>query len=805
MDLSTLSLVSPDAVSRAFKEGRFGEVEECCKGVLEQAPETAWAWHFLGRLPTLDAESAIDFLGTALSLSPDNYDVLCDLSRAHARAAQFELAVERARQAVALQRNSAAALIALAEAHALAGQADEAWPLWERAVVLAPSSFSAQLAYGQGQQQRGRSKDALKHLKRAVTLEPNNLEALFLLGKCYAANGQHKAAVEAFALAKVISPGEGWLAYEGARSWFTLADVDKALEWVNQAIEADPAEGCFYEEQALYLHRKKDYQGCLKAINQATQRGRVTAKLLGYKAEMLMHLNKKPDAIMALIDGIKLEPQNTNNLSNLAGLCLEMGIFSPALELLNGIIQDCPSNIPALLNKAKLLKDVGRVEAGVDLFEQVIDLNFGQKISYVGCVDPTWGNYLYALLFAPSSTPEKILDRHLAWGAKVSKEFPARFRHRPEAYAKRTKLRVGYMSADLRQHSVTAFIGAAFKHHDPDQFEIFAYSTSATYDAVSATIKGQVFAWRDVAHKTIAETAQIIHEDQLDILVELSGHSQGNRLEVCALKPAPIQATYLGYPSTTGLKTIDYRLTDAWADPVGLTDAHHCEKLIRIPDCGWCYEPVLQEAQPFAVVPPVERNGFITFGSFNNIAKFNGPLCDLWVEILQRVPESRLRLKSKAFLDPEILLEWETRFARAGIAKERLLFMAHKPYIKDHLAVYNEVDIALDSYPYHGTTTTCEALAAGVPVVSLAGSSHVARVGVSLLNTVGLADLIAERPEDYIAIAVKLAADRERLRQLRTSIGALMKTSVLGDARGFTRKLEGCYRQMVANYRGAVL
>jgi predicted O-linked N-acetylglucosamine transferase (SPINDLY family) len=478
---------------------------------------------------------------------------------------------------------------------------------------------------------------------------------------------------------------------------------------------------------------------------------------------------------------------------------------SPALEALNSILAGSPGNIPALINKAKLLKDAGRVDEGILLLERAIEVSKKptHKYDYVGCGDPMWGNYLFTLLFAPSSTPAKILARHLAWGEKFSKDFPPRFKHRPATHARRAKLRVGYLSADLRQHSVTAFIGAVFKHHDPAQFEIFAYSTSATSDAVSATIKGQVFAWRDVVHKTIAETAQLIYEDQLDILVELSGHTQGNRLEVCALKPAPIQATYLGYPSTTGLKTIDYRLTDAWADPVGLTDAYHCEKLMRIPDCGWCYEPVLQEAQSFADAPPVERNGYITFGSFNNIAKFNPPLCDLWVKILQGVPDACLRLKAKSFFDPEVLLEWETRFTSAGIAKERLLFMPHKPQIKDHLAVYNEVDIALDSYPYHGTTTTCEALAAGVPVVSLAGSSHVARVGVSLLNAVGLADLVAQQPEDYVAIAVKLAADRARLRQLRTSLSERMKTSVLGDAEGFTRKLEGCYRQMVANYRGA--
>ena len=792
-------------VQRAFADGRFGGVEESCKEVLAQAPETAWAWHFLGRLPGIDAETAIDFLSTALSLSPRDFNILCDLSRAYSRAAQFELAVERAQAAVALQPNSAPALIALAEAHTSAVAGDVAWPLWERAVAIAPSSFAAQMAYGQGLQQRGRSKDALKHLRRAATLEPTNLEALFSLGKCYASNGQHKAAVETFTSAKRLSPAEAWLSYEGARSWFAMADLDRALEWVNQAIAADSAEGCFYEEQALYLIHKKDYQGCIGAINNAIERGWVTAKIHAYKAQTLTRFNKKTGAIAAYSEALKLDPQNVVYLGNLAGLCLELGILSPALEALNSILAGSPGNIPALINKAKLLKDAGRVDEGILLLERAIEVSKKptHKYDYVGCGDPMWGNYLFTLLFAPSSTPAKILARHLAWGEKISKDFPPRFKHRPATHAQRAKLRVGYLSADLRQHSVTAFIGAVLKHHDPAQFEIFAYSTSATSDAVSATIKGQVFAWRDVVHKTIAETAQLIYEDQLDILVELSGHTQGNRLEVCALKPAPIQATYLGYPSTTGLKTIDYRLTDAWADPVGLTDAYHCEKLMRIPDCGWCYEPVLQEAQSFADAPPVERNGYITFGSFNNIAKFNPPLCDLWVKILQGVPDACLRLKAKSFFDPEVLLEWETRFTSAGIAKERLLFMPHKPQIKDHLAVYNEVDIALDSYPYHGTTTTCEALAAGVPVVSLAGSSHVARVGVSLLNAVGLADLVAQQPEDYVAIAVKLAADRARLRQLRTSLSERMKTSVLGDAEGFTRKLEGCYRQMVANYRGA--
>ena len=807
MEALLIDAQSAATVRRAFEEGRFGEVEESCKGVLAQAPETAWAWHFLGRLPAIDAETAVDFLSTALSLSPNDLTILCDLSRAYSRAAQFEFAVERAQAAVALQPNSAPALIALAEAHTSAGAGEVAWPLWERAVAIAPSSFSAQMAYGQGLQQRGRSKDALKHLKRAATLEPNNLEALFLLGKCYAANEQHKAAVEVFDFAKGLNPAEAWLYYEGARSWFAMAELDMALEWVNLAIAADSTEGCFYEELAFYLLKKKDFHASLESIKSAQKLVWISGRLFALKSEVFLHFDDKVNALMASVEAVKLEPKNARYINNLASLCSDMGILSPALEVLDIALAADPFYLPALINKAKLLKDAGRAEDTLVLLEKAIALDgiSNRKFSYIGCEDPMSEVYLCTQLYVSTSTPEKTLERHLTWGAKIAKEFPVRFKHRPKTYSSRSKLRVGYMSADLRQHSITAFIGAVFKHHDPMQFEVFVYSVSTTRDEISAKIKSQVFAWRDIAHKTIKDSAQMIYDDQLDILVELSGHTKGNRLEVCALKPAPIQVTYLGYPSTTGLKTIDYRLTDAWADPVGLTETYHSEKLMRIPDCGWCYEPVVQEAQTFADSPPVERNGFITFGSFNNIAKFNAPLCELWVEILNRVPESRLRLKARSFLDPEILLEWESRFANAGIAKQRLCFMSFKPKIKEHLAVYNEVDIALDSYPYHGTTTTCEALAAGVPVVSLAGSSHVSRVGVSLLSAVGLSDLIAEQREDYIAIAVKLAADRERLLYLRRNLGKRMKTSVLCDAEGFTRKLERCYRQMVANYRGAAV
>ncbi len=273
--------------------------------------------------------------------------------------------------------------------------------------------------------------------------------------------------------------------------------------------------------------------------------------------------------------------------------------------------------------------------------------------------------------------------------------------------------------------------------------------------------------------------------------MDLSGHTGGNRLRVFARQPAPIQATYLGYANTTGMAAIDYRLTDALADPPGLADELNVEKLWRLPTCAWCY-------QPSADAPDVQPRGDqpITFGCFNAFAKINPKLVAIWAELLKRVPGSQLLLKSAAAGEASVRQRLTGQFAEHGIPGQRIEMLGRLNSLRGHLELYHRVDVALDTYPYHGTTTTCEALWMGVPVVSLAGRANASRVGVSLLSNVGLPELIAETPQEYAHIAADLAKDLSRLAEPRRSLRARMHASPLMDGPRFARDMEAAYRQM---------
>jgi predicted O-linked N-acetylglucosamine transferase (SPINDLY family) len=299
--------------------------------------------------------------------------------------------------------------------------------------------------------------------------------------------------------------------------------------------------------------------------------------------------------------------------------------------------------------------------------------------------------------------------------------------------------------------------------------------------------------WHNIRGKTDDDVAALIRADAIDILIDLAGHTENNRLPVFARKPAPVQVTYLGYPNTTGLRTIDYRLTDIEADPPG-QEPYHTEQLVRLPHGFLCYTS--PPDAPAVTALPTSTVGHVTFGSFNNLAKMTPEVIGLWAQILKAIPGSRLVIKNKSMKDGPTRERYLALFRETGITEDRLDFVAWIPEAADHLGAYAHVDIALDTFPYNGTTTTCEALWMGVPVITLAGERHAARVGVSLLTRVGLTELIAQSPEEYVKLAVELAADTERLVQLRAGMRERMKHSPLCDAKSFTRDLETAYRGM---------
>ena len=348
-------------------------------------------------------------------------------------------------------------------------------------------------------------------------------------------------------------------------------------------------------------------------------------------------------------------------------------------------------------------------------------------------------------------------------------------------------------SPDFCTHSVAFFIDPILAHHDRRHIEVTCYADVAVPDTTTTRLRTLADSWRNTCRLTDAQVAEMVRADGIDILVDLAGHTADNRLLVFARKPAPVQVTYLGYPNTTGLQTVDYRLTDAWADAEELPNGY-TEELVRLPHGFLRYAPP-KEAPPVGRLPARETD-YVTFGSFNNLPKVNPGVVARWSEILLAVPNSRLLLKTKSFNDEATQERYFGLFAQNGVGREHLDFIGHTPSSREHLALYNQVDIGLDPFPYNGTTTTCEALWMGVPVITLAGEVHAGRVGVSLLSSVGLTELIADTADQYISLAVELAGNVNRLSSLRANLRGRVAASPLCDGQTFTHALEAAYRSM---------
>jgi predicted O-linked N-acetylglucosamine transferase (SPINDLY family) len=343
---------------------------------------------------------------------------------------------------------------------------------------------------------------------------------------------------------------------------------------------------------------------------------------------------------------------------------------------------------------------------------------------------------------------------------------------------------------------VGLFIDPVIAAHDPARFEIFCYSTSAALDASSERMAAKAHRFVDVSALTDEAIAHQIHEDGIHVLVDLAGHPAETGMPVLRYRPAPVQMTYLGYPNTTGLAEVDYRITDHYAEAEGGTQ--YTEQLIRLPESFLCFGSFAE--RPRAELPPAASKGYITFGSFNHTRKLTPQAVGLWSEILRQVPGSRLLIKASLAGEACVQANLHEAFAAAGIDRERIELRGFTETRESHLDCYNEVDIALDTFPYNGTTTTCEALWMGVPVVTLAGRSHVSRVGASLLARAGLADLVAASEDEYLAKVRSLARDLGRRRELRASLRPRLRSSPLLDAAGFTRALESAYMDMWKAY-----
>lgn len=482
---------------------------------------------------------------------------------------------------------------------------------------------------------------------------------------------------------------------------------------------------------------------------------------------------------------LALDPRLPSALNNL-GLCL---LAQWRLAEAESVLRDAVARLPDVpecrVNLAMVLGAGGQVAETMECLRDATRVR--------GHMDPgTHSSLLFCLNYLPDAVPESVAEEHRCWGRLYA--YPQSMRRSPQREPDPDRvLRIGYVSPDFREHSVARFLAPLLRAHDRSRVVVYSYADIAQADGVTERLKGLSDHWREIRGWSDEELARRIDEDAIDILIDLAGHTAGSRLRAFSLRPAPIQGTYLGYPNTTGLAEIDFRLTDAWADPPGMTESFYTEELERLPGGFLCFEP--PESAPPVRPRPSRREGEVVFGSFNNPAKLGPPVLRTWGRILRELPGARLVLKSRGFGDAATRKRFLARFEAAGIAPRRLELIEHTATVQEHLGLYNVVDIALDPFPYHGTTTTCEALWMGVPVVSLAGRVHAARVGVSLLSRVGLDELVATDEDEYVGLALALAAAPERLRALHRTLRERTAGSPLCDHGAVAREVEAVYRR----------
>ncbi len=533
---------------------------------------------------------------------------------------------------------------------------------------------------------------------------------------------------------------------------------------------------------------------------------------------VLKNIGKLEESAAALQKTLKFQPENIDAQESLAHVLMELLRMDEAADLFRQVLRFRPQKAGLHFNLGGILQNQGLLEEAAACFREALRLDpvltgiygsLGSVLTALGKYDEALDCYrealqhdpsdmqshsslLLTLNYLPDQDPDEIFKQHKLWDSAhgYSENILPEYSNDRDPEG---RLRVGYVSPDLRTHSVSYFLESLLSHHDRTKVEVFCYSAGARADATTERLKEFSDQWREIGALDDMQVVEMIRHDGIDILLDLSGHTARNRLRVFTFKPAPVQITWLGYPNTSGLSAMDYRLTDVLADPPE-TKAKYTEKLVYVPDCFLCYQP---PAIDIPVAPlAVEKTGYITFGSFNNLAKITPDVIRVWANLLQAIPDAHIFIKNRSLADEATSERYLSMFDEQGISRTRIELLGHTATTEEHLALYARVDIALDTFPYNGTTTTCEALWMGIPVVTLAGKVHAGLVGVSLLSAIGCQEWIADTAEDYIQVAENLASDQEMLAVHRAGLRKRILSSPLCEAKAFAGKMERAYRTM---------
>ncbi len=681
-------------------------------------------------------------------------------------------------------------LLRAAVVHHQAGRASEAESLYLQVLAAVPGQADALHLLGVLRGQVGKAAEAAELIGRAIAASSAAPAAWFSnLGKFLVDAGDSEGAEEACRRAVELKP-DFVEAHVNLGNAFRLSgNAAAAAAEYRYAIRLNPSLAMAHKQLGVALHAMGNLAEAAVAFREALRLNPADAEAAQLLGLALRAAGDNAGATAAFQQALRIKPDYAAAANNLGNAFQSLGRLDEARTSYDAALRLEPAFAEAHNNLASLLKEQGDVDTSVEEYRRAVALQPASAAMH--------SNLLLALNYQVGSTRESLFEAAKAWAqrhaAPLTSEIRPHANHRDPA----RRLRIGYVTADFREHASAFFLLPLLENHDPSRVEVFCYSDVARPDAITARCRQAAHQWREIAGLPDAQAAELIRRDQIDILLDLKLHADQNRLLLFARKPAPVQATWLGYPGTTGLSTIDYRLSDPHLDPSAEDDRFYVEKTIRLPNTFWCYDPISSET-----VNPLpmggRRDGGVMFGCLNHLSKITAPLAAMFTQILAAVPASSLQLLAQEGSHRTRILEM---FARHGAETGRIRFVTPRPRA-DYLRLYHGINIALDSWPVNGHTTTFDSLWMGVPIITLAGPTPLGRAGISQLQNLGLHELIADSVAMYVRIAAELAGDLTRVAAWRASLRPRMEQSPLMRGGNFARAMEDQYTAMWGNYCG---
>ncbi|HEX3355874.1 MAG TPA: tetratricopeptide repeat protein, partial [Tepidisphaeraceae bacterium] len=767
------------------RAGQFARAEALYIEILKQDPGNVDAIHLLGVLAHQGhkPEIAVDLISAAIQKKPDmpifHYNLaeaLHALKRKEEALAAYQRAVELAPDYFEAQNNLANLLNEL-------GRYTEAESACRRALEIDPAAAAPLNNLGNALRGLCRREEAAAAFRLAIEKKSEFVEAMSNLAMCLCSMGQFDEGIEQFRKAIQLSPAVSDVHNNLGVALVSQGKNEEAAVCFQTAIDLKPDHAEAHNNLGSALRSLGKTDEALPFFEKALELKADFVEARSNLVAALADVGRKEDALREVDAVLAVRPNSAKDHFVRGIILRDLLRFDEAIESIRESLRLDTNNVAAITSLGYALQERGDIDEAMSALKRSIELK----------PDPqTHSNVLMTINYHPGYSPTDLLKAHQGWAELHEKPHIANWKPHTNDRSPDRKLRIGYVSPDFRGHSVSFFMEPILENHDHEHFEVFGYAHLASPDMNTWRLRASVDQWRETIGMNADKIADLIREDQIDILVELAGHTANNSMAVFVRKPAPVQINMIGFPSTTGLTSIDYRITDDNCDPPGETDAFNTESLIRMPGVFWCYLP--PHGAPEIGALPAD-NGTVTFTSVNNFTKVTPDVQRLWAKILAAVPNSKLIMQTTAVASQHTQKFVQTLFAEYGVSPDRLDF--RRPTgMKPYLELLERSDMTLDPFPFNGGTTTCHSLWMGAPVVTLAGDRHASRMSMSMLKAIGLPEFVAHTPDEYVQIAVQFANNLPRLREIRAGMRERMQASPLLDGMTYTRNLEAAYRRV---------